>query len=298
MRFVIVSILVFCFCNMYTQGISNVDFKANANAIEISYDYTKPDTGTYVIEVYLISETRQSIKAKHISGDIYPNENGIGKKILWSIQNENIMLNGKFQLQLQLKAFRYKLNKMCLVTSSYNFGKDYRKCDCFRNSMTVIERFIDNQVFRYGKFTFEIYENENIIFDIKLLKYKVLGPEAIFYSVITPGIGTIKVTYGEKGWGRFTCFMLSSGLAIGSGVYSKMQYENYLSANRISEINRFYRLSNLSHKIALITCSISASIYLYDLIWVFNNGLKNLNMSKVIVKKSSNKSINRINNEY
>lgn len=155
-------------------------------------------------------------------------------------------------------------------------------------NQSTIESFINRQSFKYGKYIFEIKDKEfngKHSSDINLVKYKTVGPEAVLFSMLMPGMGTLKVTYGKKGWGRFTCFLLSSGLAIGSKLYSDAQYKSYLNATSQSDIDKYYTNANISHKIALISGGISASIYLYDIIWVISKGAKNLKSSKPLRKQ-------------
>lgn len=99
---VLYGIVLLCF-KLNAQSISNVDFKAINNNIEITYDYIKPDDKQYTIEVYLISEKNQKeIKAQYLSGDINPKENGYGKKITWQVINQKLNINDKCKIQLIL----------------------------------------------------------------------------------------------------------------------------------------------------------------------------------------------------
>lgn len=146
-----------------------------------------------------------------------------------------------------------------------------------------LQSFINKQSFRYGKYSFEVKEkkfNGKIYSDINLIEYNTVGPSAALLSAFMPGMGTLKVSYGEKGRGRFACFVLSTGLSITSKLFSNEQYNRYLGATTQAEIDKFYDNANLSHKISLLSGGISASIYLYDIIWVFSKGVQNLNRTK------------------
>ena len=146
-----------------------------------------------------------------------------------------------------------------------------------------LQSFINKQSFGYGKYSFEVREknfNGKIYSDINLIEYNTVGPSAALLSAFMPGVGTLKVSYGEKGWRRFACFVLSTGLSISSKLFSNEQYNRYLVATTQAEIDKFYNNANLSHKISLISGGISASIYLYDIIWVFSKGVQNLNRTK------------------
>lgn len=155
-------------------------------------------------------------------------------------------------------------------------------------NLNSVENFINKQPFKYGKYIFEIKNKEvngKSYSNINLVKYKTVGPEAALFSMLMPGMGTLKVTYGKKGWGHFTCFLLSSGLAIGSKLYSDAQYKSYLGATSQADIDKYYNNANISHKIALISGGISATIYLYDIIWVISKGAKNIKVSKPLRKQ-------------
>ncbi len=155
-------------------------------------------------------------------------------------------------------------------------------------NLNAAESFINRQTFKYGNYIFEVKNKEvngKSYTDINLVKYRIVGPEAALFSMLMPGMGTLKVTYGKKGWGRFTYFLLSSGLAIGSKLYSDAQYKSYLGAMSQVDIDKYYNNANISHKIALISGGISASIYLYDIFWVLSKGAKNIKDSKPLRKQ-------------
>jgi hypothetical protein len=171
----------------------------------------------------------------------------------------------------------YKSNSKGIFQSEYT-----------SQNQSTVESFINRQPLKYGKYIFEIKNKEfngKPFSDINLVKYRTIGPEAAFFSMLMPGMGTLKVTSGKKGWGRFTCFLLSSGLAIGSKLYSDAQHKSYLNATSQTDIDKYYTNANVSHKIALISGGISASIYLHDIIWVISKGAKNLKSSKPLRKQ-------------
>lgn len=152
-------------------------------------------------------------------------------------------------------------------------------------NLNAVVDFINRQPFKYGKYFCEIKNKEvngNSFTNINLVKYKTVGPGAVFLSMLMPGLGTLKVTYGKKGWGRFTCFLLSSGLAIGSKLYANAEYKKYLGATNQVDMNIYYNNANIGHKIALISGGLSTTIYLNDIIGVISKGAKNIKTSKAL----------------
>jgi hypothetical protein len=155
-------------------------------------------------------------------------------------------------------------------------------------NLSSVVNFINSQPFKLGKYVCEIKNKEingESYADINLVKYKTVGPRAVFLSMLMPGLGTLKVTYGEKGWGRFTCFLLSSGLAIGSKLYASAEYKKYLGATNQVDMNIYYNNANIGHKIALISGGLSATIYLNDIIGVISKGAKNIKNSRPLRKQ-------------
>ena len=174
---------------------------------------------------------------------------------------------------------KWSTNKNLFISNSKGiFQNEYTN-----QNHNSIESFIKKQPFEYGKYTFEIKNtkfNEISYSNINLVKYRTAGPEAALLSMLMPGVGTLKVTHGQEGWNRFTWFLISSGLAIGSKLYSDAKYKSYLGATNQADIKRYYANANINHKISLISRGISASIYLHDIIWVISKGAKNLKSSK------------------
>lgn len=157
-----------------------------------------------------------------------------------------------------------------------------------QTNLNMISNYLRQYPESKGKFIFDIKEKEisgNTYTDINLMKYKVARPRAAIYSLIMPGMGTLKVSYGEKGWARFTCFLLSSVVSASSKVYSDMNYQKYLNSTNPEEMTKFYDQANIAHKLFLTTAGISATVYTYDFFWVISRGVKNLKQSKNFRRK-------------
>ena len=154
--------------------------------------------------------------------------------------------------------------------------------------LNEINSYLSKNSDKQGKFIFKIKEKEmngNNFTDISLISYKVARPRSAIYSLIMPGMGTLKVSYGEKGWGRLTCFLLSSAVSAGAKLYSDQNYERYLNSTNIVEQDQFYEQANIANKVFLVSAGLSATIYTYDFFWVISRGIKNLRSSKTIRKR-------------
>jgi len=256
--------------------LNDINLQMNKNKegyLNLNYLISYDTLGTNLSSVKNISTslTGYSTYLSNIS------QNGILKPTIeggyFLASKENLTLDIKWSTSEEA----YKSNSKGIFQSEYSSP-----------SQSTIESFINRQPIKYGEYIFEIKNKEfngKPFYDINLVKYKIVGPEAALFSMIMPGMGTLNVTYGKKGWGRFTCFLLSSGLAIGSKLYSDSQYKSYLGATSQADIDRYFNNANISNKIALISGGISASIYLYDIIWVISKGFKNLKSSEPLRKQ-------------
>jgi hypothetical protein len=151
------------------------------------------------------------------------------------------------------------------------------------HSASKIAGFIREQPFKSGKYKFEFKEKhvgEKQFEDITLVKYNCAGPESSLYSMVLPGLGKLKVTYGEKGKGTMFCFLASAATYFGAKYISNNQYAKYQNATNQEDMDSYYKKANKNNQISLTAAGISATLYIYDLAWVIKRGLKNKSDSK------------------
>ena len=205
------------------------------------------------------------------------------KGILMPASKGGYFLAAKEKVTFDVK---WKTSKMRFKSNS----KGITALDYSKQRRSAIHNFIKKQPFPYGNYKVEIKDKEfkGVVFtDIYMVKHRVFGPSSALYSLIFPGWGSLKVSYGKKGWGRLTNFILTTGLAIGSKLYSDAQYQNYLGATNQTDIDKYYKNANTSHKVYLVSGALSASIYLYDIMWAISKGSKNQKQSKPLRRQLS-----------
>ena len=177
------------------------------------------------------------------------------------------------------------------------FNSKFKSKDSGINQVTdgnmdqqLVSNFINQQAYRYGEFTFEVKSktlNNSTYTDISLVKYKKdagAGPLCTLYSMLLPGVGTLKVTHGQKGWGRMTTFILATGLGILYNSLAIEEYNQYKKAIDQTSLDKHYTAANLYTNTSLAMFSCSATIYVYDVIFVLSKGCKNLYESKGLRK--------------
>ena len=121
---------------------------------------------------------------------------------------------------------------------------------------------------------------------IYITNYKVRGPLTAFYSLIIPGWGSNRVTYGDNsGKGHFALVIAPIALSFLTKVISNAYYSKYLNSSDPTEIERFYQNANYINKTSVVFKTIGATFYLYDFIWVINKGFSNISKKNKINQK-------------
>jgi hypothetical protein len=137
----------------------------------------------------------------------------------------------------------------------------------------------------YGTYTIQaksIQVNNDVFSNINVASYKAkAGPTNVIYSMILPGLGTKRVTYGEKGTGRMIGFLVTGALAYGAKMYSNQQYNLYLTSSG-NESLTYYDRANVSNKIFVSSLGFATTIYVYDIFYVVGRGFKNMKKNKPI----------------
>lgn len=139
-----------------------------------------------------------------------------------------------------------------------------------------------------GKYIFEVKSinvNGTVYNDIDLAKLKVVGPASCLYSLFMPGLGTLKVTYGQKGWGRLSSFLIFTGSAIASKFYSNQQYKLYQQATTQVKMDQYYYDASLWNTMSQACAATAATIYVYDFFDVISIGRKNVKAAKSRIRQ-------------
>ena len=122
--------------------------------------------------------------------------------------------------------------------------------------------------------------NGDSFYNLQVKSYRANdGPTNVIYSMIVPGLGTKRVTFGEKGTGRMISFFISGALAYGAKYYSNKQYDLYLNSLNNESL---YEKANSANKVFITLLGLTSTIYIYDFFFVIRQGFKNMKKSKLI----------------
>ena len=293
------------------SGNKLLDFKKgnliNRELKTLKYSETNP-IDFFAVRNNLL-KTLESLTKDKKNGNINVNYNfkfsgeGINKS---SLEQINVS-SEKFKQVIESNLNSIKLNpsKLCgnftATSDSINFNfkwETYSSKNLYEKGRysTYLEYFKLHKL-PYGTYTLiEIDKklNNQIYKDISISNFTTRGPINSIYSLILPGWGTRRVSYGEKkGWNRFALVVTPLALAVASKLISNSYYDKYLNASNQPDIDRYYNYSNTLNKSTIVLSTIGATFYVYDFIWVLGKGFGNI-FQKYRIKskiKSSNPQI-------
>lgn len=136
----------------------------------------------------------------------------------------------------------------------------------------------------YGKYTFDMNKiviNGQQYDNNKLIKTSTHGASNAFLSLLVPGLGDHRVSYGQKnGVGVALSTYALIGGGIGLKFYSNSEYKKYHAATSQEAMDDHYQKANYSNQ-AFYGCLIAGGIiWISDIIWVASIGAKNAKAQK------------------
>jgi hypothetical protein len=176
----------------------------------------------------------------------------------------------------------------------FNFKWDTYKNNYIysKTSKSDYNQFFIDQKLQFGNYVLTIKErelNSNKYKDVFISNYKTRGPLTSLYSMLLPGWGTRRITYNENnGWKRFSLVVTPLLLSASSVFISDIFYKKYQNSTHQVDIDKNYKIANLSNKASYFFLGFSALFYIYDVTWVFGKGVKNIIHKKEIKDKIKN----------
>lgn len=151
------------------------------------------------------------------------------------------------------------------------------------NNLQILDKKPDQILpydYPYGKFQYNFQveningkKNENL----QLVHYNGYGTGAnAFLSLLVPGLGDHRVSYGEKTGVKtalFTYGFLGAGALC--KIASEKQYDLYHNATLQNQMNEYYEKANRLNKCFYGCVTVGATIWLSDFFWVWAKGHKN-----------------------
>ena len=267
------------------------------------YDYSTIESSDYDgIEDYQKGELKKILAA---TTENFPNTNVYITYKIDTLNNVTVdyttsVINSKLNVILD-SVIKYVTLKPCYIKGypvmakaefSYSVGHQYStitvkktpdgitsKDQNFRELRSETNNIIGRDA-PYGRYTLQ-FNKTSIdglsLGDNKLLKAKKIGGASnAWLSILIPGLGKHKVTFGEKkgvGTALFTYALIGGG--VGLKLYSNKEYKKYHLATEQNDIDSHYRKANYSNQAFYGCLVVGGIIWISDIIWVAAVGAKN-----------------------
>jgi hypothetical protein len=179
--------------------------------------------------------------------------------------------------------FKYSVESSSAVVSLKKNSNGIESNDA---NFNIYRSIIDNGMKSapFGEYKLDInraYINGTQYGKSKVLQSKVHGPSNAFLSLLVPGLGDSRVSYGAvngTGTAVFTYGLIGAG--VGCKMYSNSEYKKYHAATTQEAMDDHYKKANYSNQ-AFYGCVITGGlIWLYDIIWVWKTGSENVKAQK------------------
>jgi tetratricopeptide (TPR) repeat protein len=140
---------------------------------------------------------------------------------------------------------------------------------------TLEKYFLSNHSFPKGKYIIEkkrIAHQDSLYTTLALKKIYTVGPEAMLYSMLFPGAGSLAATQGKKGWGAFSTFIIFGGI----GVAGLLVADKVEMSSNTSKTIKYVSYGSLG---------VAGVIYICDVFIALKRGIDNQKKSRAIKAK-------------
>ena len=226
-------------------------FTLNATPKLISQLETK-ETWSQMLDSLLVLRSLPAVKINNL----YVNaETDFQNQLSWNVSFDKVYFGGK-----KIKILPRKMPPM---------------------EKTIIENYFSgNDFLPNGEYTIEkkkvMYQDRSFS-ALSLKRFYSVGPEAMVYSMLYPGAGSLAATHGKKGWGALSTFTVFTGLAVTSIVIAK-SFKPGTAKDALTYTS--YGLFG-----------VSGVIYICDMFIALKRGIDNMKKTQVLKSKLENNTI-------
>tara|TARA_B100000902_G_scaffold399483_2_gene470565 strand:+ start:752 stop:2545 length:1794 start_codon:yes stop_codon:yes gene_type:complete len=175
-------------------------------------------------------------------------------------------------------------------TIDWNTNKYYVKYSEFSISpsqTSSIENIIRKKGL-YGKYEISKKKKQlngvNTYNDITISNFQVEGsPSDALYSIIIPGLGSQKTTFGKHGKKTLKRLIPLVAITMGAKAISNREYQKYSESTSADDLSLYSESANLWHSIYLGGLTLSTTVYLNDIRRALVNGFKNKKVSNDLI---------------
>lgn len=258
--------------------IEDLSYGTLQGTVEIKVDTFGQNQSLFLLDTFICDTSIEAIKKQELVTFM---EAMLSSFAILPVTKENIFVQASSLMQLSLN-----WDTKDIVAKFNQYKIKIQKKDA--QWQPEIASLLFSDLYPTGKYHFSIKDkkfNNRSLTDISFKKINFVGPEAAFYSMLFPGVGTILTTQGKHGIGAMTTFVIFGAGTVVSYIYSRKLASQAATFPTDSPEYEKYRMnSNLLMTGAYAGIGICGVIYISDVVTALIKGIDNLKKASAIKK--------------
>lgn len=246
--------------------------------VEIKVDTLGKNQSLFLLDTFICDTSIYKVKKEKLVAFI---DSLLSSPDILPVTKENIFVQASSQIQLSLI---WETKELVAKFNQYKV-KIHKKDAPWA---TMIDTILFSELYPTGSYFFNVKDkkfNNHSFTDISLKKMRFVGPEAAFYSMLYPGIGTILTTQKKHGIGAMTAFTIFGAGTLTSYIYSRKlatQAAQYPLDSK--EYEKYKMNSNLLAIGSYVGIGVCGVIYISDVVTALVKGIDNLKKARTFKK--------------
>ncbi len=258
----------------FAQTVSGVRAQQSGTSIQISYELAT-EQPVCVALLHSIDGGYRWIRIDAgLSGDVGFDQTAGKKNIIWSVLQTYEEFD-KPDVKFKVEIVKTTTKPLWAIYNGKTIGLNNSKyARAFDMHMTSLP-------YPYGRYNLEESRTDQSVL-LRITDYHcTTGPTNAAYSLLVPGLGSLKVTQRKQGWSR----LLGAAVSAGVGFYAYSQftkeYQAYKEAVTEAETRSTYKTATNYSRIAICSFGLTFGIGIYDAYWAFKKGKENKKLSNL-----------------
>jgi hypothetical protein len=258
----------------FAQTVSGVRAQQIGTSIQISYELAT-EQPVCVALLHSIDGGYRWIRIDAgLSGDVGFDQTAGKKNIIWSVLQTYEEFD-KPDVKFKVEIVKTTTKPLWAIYNGKTIGLNNSKyAKAFDMHMTSLP-------YPYGRYNLEESRTDQSVL-LRITDYHcTTGPANAAYSLLVPGLGSLKVTQRKQGWSR----LLGAAVSAGVGFYAYSQftkeYQAYKEAVTEAETRSTYKTATNYSRIAICSFGLTFGIGIYDAYWAFKKGKENKKLSNL-----------------
>jgi hypothetical protein len=268
LKYLLAATMLALTASTFAQTVSGVKAQQSGTSIQISYELAT-EKPVCVALLHSIDGGYRWIKIDAgLSGDVGFDQTAGRKNIVWNVLQTYEEFD-KPDVKFKVEILKTTSKPLWALYNGRTMGLNNP------NYTKAFETHVKSLDYPYGRYNLQEVRTDYSTL-LRITDYHcTTGPSNAAYSLLLPGLGSLKVTRGKHGWTR----MLGAAVTAGVGFYAYSQftkeYQAYREAVTEAETRSTFKTATNYSRVAICSFGLTFGIGIYDACWAFKKGKEN-----------------------